>query len=107
MNFTIEEATQFFAEFYQGEHHFPSKLFPFGEGWMMKHHRGDIATYDYNGLTRLVLMAHDKCIRVSIAPLNFNTVKIIIWKRQREGDMFEIHPTIEDAIKTYEENKPA
>lgn len=102
LHLTKEEATNFFAQFYGGEHHIPKyKIFEFGDGWMVKHDRGDLATYDYNDLTRLVLMAHDKCIRVSIMPLNMNTVKIAIWKREREGGMSRRHATIEQAIETY------
>lgn len=99
---TSDEAMEFFAEFYGGAHHIPNyKVFEFGYGWMVKHDRGDLATFDYNDLTRLVLMAHDKCMRVSIMPLNKNTVQIAVWKRQREGSMSERHPTLEQAIESY------
>jgi acyl-CoA-binding protein len=99
---TKEEATSFFAEFYHGEHHIPrGGVKDFGYGWVIKHDRGDLATYDYDQLTRLVLMAHDKCIRVSIMPYNFNSVKIAIWKRKREGGMSERHPAIEHVLETY------
>lgn len=103
---TKEEATEFFSELYGGEHHIPKhQVFEYGYGWMVKHDRGDLATYDYNALTRLVLMAHDKCIRVSVEALNMNTIKVAIWKREREGGMSERHPTIEYAIEKFR-NKP-
>lgn len=103
---TKEEATAFFAELYGGEHHIPGyKVLDFGYGWMVKHDRGDLATYDYNDLTRLVLMAHDKCIRVSINPISKTAVGIAIWKRQREGSMSERHPTLEHAIEKFRESK--
>jgi hypothetical protein len=99
---TKAEATEFFAEFYDGRHHIPkSGVKEFGDGWYVSHNRGDLATYDYNQLTRLVLMGHDKCIRVSVAPSNFNTLKICIWKRQREGGMSSRHPTLEQAIEKF------
>jgi hypothetical protein len=102
---TKEEATAFFAEFYQGEHHIPKhQVFEFGRGWMVKHDRGDLATYDYNELTKLVLMAHDKCIRVGVSPLSKQTLQICIWKRQREGRMDERHPTLEQAIEKFRSN---
>lgn len=107
MELPKEDAMKFFSDYYYGEHHIPNyKLYEFGEGWMVKHDRGDLATYDFDGLTRLVLMAHEKAYRVSIMPLNFNTIKIAIWKRQREGGMTQKHPTIEEAIETYELYKP-
>src|ERR1044072_4718821 len=97
---TKEEATKFFSEFYYGEHHIPKhQVHEFGHGWMVKHVRGDLATFDYNELTRLVIMAHDYCYRASISPLSKSTVQIAIWKREREGSMSERHPTLEQAIE--------
>lgn len=99
---TKEEATAFFAEFYQGEHHIPKGgVKEFGYGWMVEHDRGELATYDGNSLTRLVLMAHEKCIRVGVSPLGKTTLEIAIWKRQREGCMSERHPTLEQAIESF------
>lgn len=99
-NMTKEEATKFFSEFYYGEHHIPKhQVHEFGHGWMVKHDRGDLATFDYNELTRLVIMAHDYCYRASISPLSKSTVQIAIWKREREGSMSERHPTLEQAIE--------
>lgn len=103
---TKEEATAFFAELYGGEHHIPKHtVHPFGLGWMVKHDRGDLATYDYNDLTKLVFMAHEKCIRVGISPLSKGTLEIAIWKRQREGGMSERHPTLEQAIESFRKSK--
>lgn len=104
---TSEEATAFFSEFYHGAHHIPGKVKAFGRGWAVTHDRGDLATYDYDQLTRLVIMAHDKCYRVGIMPYNFNSLKIAIWKRKRTGAMDERHPTMEDAILSYRPKPPA
>lgn len=100
LNLTIGEAREFFGELYYGEHHFPSQLKEFGYGWRMDHY-GDLSTFDFNVLTRLVLMAHQKCIRVSIMPLNFKHIKICIWKRTRDGGISTGHPTIEQAIDKF------
>ena len=99
----LEEAKAFFAELYFGEHHFPSDLVPWGEGWMMRCDQKRLHTYDYNHLTRFVLMCHEYGIRGEIQPHTFRHVKIIIHKRTaREGSVFEVHPTIHTAIKKYE-----
>lgn len=99
---TQEQATKFFADFYGGEHHIPGfKPKQDGYGWSVKHDRGDLATYDFTGLTRLVLMGHEQCIRVSIEGVKNGVMKISIWQRQREGAMHERHPTIEDAISKF------
>lgn len=97
---TIEEATDFFSAFYFGAHHIPGyKPRQFGSGWYVNHDRGGMATYDFNQLTRLVVLAHDRCIRAEISALTPSMIRIAIWKRKREGDMAERHPELEDHIK--------
>jgi hypothetical protein len=97
--FPIEEAREFFAALFYGEHHITSEIKPIGRGWSITTH-GDISTYDFNGMTRLVLLAHDRCIRASIDTAGMK-LRIRIHKRHtREGDMTERHPTIEEAITT-------
>lgn len=99
---TEQEAIDFFSEYYGGEHHIPGfKPKQFGLGWCVNDNRGDIATFDFNGLTRLVLMAHDKCIRVGLQPIRNGLMTISIHKREREGSMSERHPTIEQAIEKF------
>ena len=64
------------------------------------------ATYDFNQLTRLVIAAHDECIRVEINPHTFRHLKINMWPRAgRDGRMYERHPTIEDAISDFRSGK--
>lgn len=102
---TKEEATAFFAEFYGGEHHFPKGgVKDWGDGYCVIHDQGDLATYDWDKLTRLVLMGHDKCIRVAVYPCAFKTLRIAIWKRKREGNMSSRHPTLEQAIEKFRSN---
>lgn len=105
---TQDEATKFFSQFYRGEHHIPGyKVHEFGKGWMVKHDQGDLATFDFNGLTRLVLMAHHYCYRVSVNNHGPRTMKICIWKRQREGSVSHRHPTIEQAIEDFKSQIPS
>lgn len=99
---TQQEAIDFFSEYYGGEHHIPGfKPKPFGIGWSVNDNRGDLASFDFNQLTRLVFMAHDKCIRVSVEAVRNGLIRIAIWKREREGGMSERHPTLEQAIERY------
>lgn len=59
----------------------------------------DLATYDFDALTQLVIRCHDACVRVSVSPCNMRYMRIMFHPRVgREGAMFERHPTIEDAI---------
>lgn len=99
---TKEEATNFFSELFYGEHHIPSEIKQYGQGFSVVTNRGDFATTDFNNLTRLVLMAHEKCIRTEISGSNkFGSITIAIQKRQRHGGLSQSHPTIEQAIEKY------
>jgi len=98
---TKKEAIEFFAEFYGGEHHIPGEIFEDDSGWRISH-CGSLATFDSNALTRLVIMAHDKCIRTCISGCNHNHIKISIWNRNSEGTcIMDSHPTIEQALKKW------
>lgn len=96
--FTIEDATDFFGKVFNGTHHIPSRVRSWGYGWFTWTHT-PLATFDFNILTRLVVLAHDECVRVEICTHYFHGVKIILHKRQgREGAMSQRHPTLEDGI---------
>jgi hypothetical protein len=60
--------------------------------------RGHLSTVDADGLTRLVILAHDQMIRVSVAGCGPLSMRIGMWPRaSREGGLGEKHPTLEAA----------
>lgn len=60
---------------------------------------GGLSTYDHDNLTRLVVLAHDQCIRVRIEPVAFRYLAIVMSPRRRDAKTFmDGHPTIEEAI---------
>lgn len=63
----------------------------------------ELATFDYDSLTRLVFSAHDRAVRVAVRSSAPRYVEIALWKRQREGDFSERHPTIEAALAKWRE----
>lgn len=96
---TLEQATDFFAELYFGEHHIPSKIKQWGSGYCVEDFAG-MSTFDFSVLSRFVVMCHDKCIRGEIRPSSPKSMKVIIHLRQgREGDISERHPTLEENIE--------
>lgn len=83
----------------RGEHHLIGKVTECGRGIHFGMRCRSLATYDFDDLTRLVVMAHDRMIRVEIVPTGFGTIGIDLHKRHtRDGEMFKRHPTIEDSI---------
>lgn len=58
------------------------------------------ATYDFNRLTKLVVLCHDKCMRCEIHGKGPGYIELIFHKRKcRDGQIYERHPTIEDHVK--------
>lgn len=103
---TKDEAIDFFAALYRGEHHIPTEVREYGTGWEVRHY-GDLATWDFDALTRLVLLAHDRCVRVEVTPCNMQYLRIAIWQRHtRLGGIAERHPTIETALACWRERYP-
>lgn len=100
-----QEATAFFAALFYGEHHIPGELKEAGYGWQIKSNYTTLSTTDFNALTRLVLLAHDRCIRADISARGMNTIVIMIHKREREGAFERRHPTIEEHIEQIRSSK--
>lgn len=98
MKMTKEEATSFFAELFHGEHHIPrGGIHSFGFGWCVNY-LGDLSTFDFDRLTQLVFLAHDRCVRAEVMCSGSRMIKIAIHKRRREGSTTQRHPTIEQAL---------
>ncbi len=92
-----EEATKFFSDFFFGEHHIPGEIKKNGHGWEIV--TGDsLCSYDYSNMTRLVIMAHDRAIRVAVVPHTFKLLRIIIHQREREGGELTKHPDLESNV---------
>lgn len=105
---TKEKAVEFFSEFYGGKHHIPGDVRENNNGWWGVAHYGELASYDYNCLTRLVFLAHDKCVRVAVHGCNGEHVRISIWSRDPGEECVESgHPTIEEALSKWRKNNSA
>lgn len=60
------------------------------------------ANYDYDYLTKMVIMAHNWGVRVAISGSAPGMFKITLWKRHvREGDICDRMPTIDQMIEMY------
>lgn len=71
-----------------------------GGGVRFKIQHRSLATYDFSELTGLVILAHDQCVRVQIDALAPKLMGIAMHQRhKRDGQMHELHPTIEQAIE--------
>lgn len=90
------------ASTFGGMHHvFSLKKFNEGsprEFWTIVH-SGDLATFDFDYLTALVVFAHDYGVRVSIQNGGPRALKVLLHARyDREGHMYGRHPALETAV---------
>ena len=100
------ECYEMLADLFCGWHHVNGKLHEWGSGIKLNCTTADnkFATYDFNYMTRAVLMAHDRCIRFAIEPSGPGMLGLVLHKRHsRDGGMSERHPTIDDAILLFKE----
>ena len=94
------------SEWVGGDHHLP-KVHEFGTGVCINFY-GDLSTYDFNRLTRLVLLAHRDAVRVEIASSGPRMVRIIAHKRSHGGDrVHNRHPSLADLIAEIERMLPS
>lgn len=60
------------------------------------------ANYDYDYLTKMVIMAHNWGVRCNISGSGPGMFKISLWKRhKREGDISERMPTMQNMMEKY------
>lgn len=68
---------------------------------LVDHASSSMSTFDFDRLTWLVLLSHDRCIRVSVDPGTFRQLKLLFHPRERheQGMSFsKAMPTMEDHI---------
>lgn len=89
-----------------GAHHVPT-VKPFGRGIKVSVWSSRLSTFDFDQLTRLVLLAHDRCVRVELANGGPWRTGVVLHRRYaREGCISQRHPTIEEALTLHRRHWP-
>ena len=101
------ECIKLLVTLFRGFHHFPTEPKAHGRGICLNFRPYSISTFDFDGLTRLVFLAHDRCIRAEIAGSGPAMIKLVLHKRHtREGGMSLRHPTVETALADWRKHNP-
>ena len=102
------ECFELLCDLCKGAHHIGGKVKEWGNGIAVNLRTGFYAsTFDYNGLTDAVFLAHDRCIRFEIEPSGPGMLRLVFHKRHlREGDMCRRHPTLGQAIVSFRRRFP-
>lgn len=104
-----EQVADLLGQLYQGIYHLEKYLDKVD--WKSDHwitctvSDSDMATFDFSRLTCLVVLCHDLHIRCQIHALsNWGYLQLQFSPRVRKGDIWQRHPTIEDAVKIVHDN---
>jgi len=92
----------FLCDMFGGSHHVHEKVHPVCDFGIKINTQRDFATYDFNLMTQIVIMAHKRAIRVEFSGSGPNMVKLTITARQHDKESklsyYERHPSLEDLI---------
>lgn len=96
-----EKAQRVLARAYFGIHHVPywNRRRGWGPEGVKVTVYGDVSTCDFDTLTRLVVAAHDECVRLRVMSGGPSYLVLAFTDRAREGDITERHPTMEEALE--------
>lgn len=97
---------QLWADVMRGFHHC-GEFKQCSRGIEVSEFASNFSTFDFDALTRIVLFAHDRCVRVELASSGPNRIKFALHRRHaRDGSMMSRHPTIDEAIATHRKTWP-
>lgn len=71
-----------------------------GDRWLRVAWRSELSTFDGAELSKLVFLAHECRIRVSVGAANFRHVEIMLHRRAASGGISERHPDMDQILIT-------
>lgn len=66
----------------------------------------DMATFDFDQLTRLVFLCHEARIRCSVEAVAPRLMRLSFWQRVASGDMAVRHSNLDEAVAAFREYLP-
>lgn len=68
--------------------------------------RRSLSTFDFDLLTRLVFLCHDRALRCEVEGCGPGWMRLTFHQRARAGSVSERHPNLEDALQGWRETGP-
>lgn len=66
----------------------------------------DLATYDFDDLTRLVFLAHEMALRVQLEPATHHYLRLTFYPRSNEApEKYKWHPTLDEAVSLFRQSR--
>ena len=98
------EVANILGQVWRGIYHLENEIKNARTVWSNAEHieiviRGNLATWDYDKLTALVILSHDRAVRMEISGASNNYLRLRFHPRERTGFLRQRHPTLEDAIE--------
>lgn len=84
-----------------GSHHIYGKMFPATDNGITTVISNSLSTFDNDELTRMVILAHDYCVRLEVSPASSRHLRLYIHARDREGSIWKRHPNIHRAVENH------
>ena len=94
-----EKAEWFVNVVFGGRHHCRTFEFRANHFFVIPNSNHSFATFDFDRLTRIVVMSHRLCLRAEVECHGMHGLRLLLHNRaSRKGRMFERHPTMEESI---------
>ena len=95
----LAEKVELFIDFVFGGRHHTSKVID-RDGFFEVKFWQDVATWDGNIMTKMVVAAHDLGLRVNFDANGLRGLKVLLHNRKsREGMLHKRHPTLEQHLE--------
>jgi len=96
------ECIQLFVDLVGGHHNLESGFIDIGQDGVCITQKRSMATFDGDWLTKLVFLAHSRCIRAELQAGGHGRLRVILHKRAgRDGRLMHRHPSLLEAINDF------
>jgi hypothetical protein len=94
----LSEKVDLFIDYVFGGRHHTTKVIDHKFWFEVKFHQ-DVATWDGNIMTKIVVASHDLGLRASLDPNGLRGLKLMLHNRKQRDTISRGHPTLEEHLE--------